>query len=410
MGRQTDTGRHQDQLDTMSEPNDTFGPHRGGTLLGRLLRRGWEFDFFQAAWLLERYGIDRTPLGDRGPVASEGLRFRPHIALGFPSTDLRRVTEIENATSGSQFYQLDVTFMGLYGVATPLPLHYAISILRSVERSPVAGSRANDSGDSAETDSTEFDSSPTRDFLDIFHHRILSLFYRAWTKYRYDKTFGMAQRDSITGYMLKLIGCLDGFDESAVGVDPVRLIRYSGLLTQHPMSAVSIEGMLADFWDGIEVHVDQFVGRWVPLAPVDMNHIGVTNSEPGLNLILGEQVYDLSGAFGVTLGPMNWETYLRFLPDGESFAQTRSLVQLACPDPLAFTFEIKLEADQVPPLQLCSDDQASRLGYTSWVRTDEMAETSVVFDASPERPMPPRAAKQAAGPSVDASREPVSTG
>lgn len=359
---------------TNMTPNDS-------PLLERLFTRGWEFDFFQAVWLLERYGGGDVPVGDRGPVGRESFRFRPDVSLGFPATDVRRITRCTDLASDTFYYQAEVTFMGLYGVSTPLPLHYATDILRSVEQS---GSSA---AEAAEPDSQEAAAqgpgpTPVRDFLDIFHHRLVSLFYRSWLKYRYDRSFGMPDRDVITDYLLWLIGYSRDYNEATVGVPPIRLLRYAGILTQRPRSAVMLEGMLLDYWEDLAVEVRQCGGRWVPISPADRNCTGVTNSTLGRDLTVGEQVYDLSGAFNVTLGPMNWTTYLSFLPDKNRFAETRALVNHYCADPLTFTFELRLHAGEIPETRLSSDGDAGRLGFTSWVRTEEIPETSVTFDAS----------------------------
>src|SRR5262249_39251064 len=110
--------------------------------LARMLARGWEFDFFQAAWLLERYCPDSgiqgyakhvkaARVGERGPLSCDPLRFRPPVSMGFPPTDVRRVESLRNPENQGYYFRLDVTFMGLYGVCTPLPLHYARNILIS---------------------------------------------------------------------------------------------------------------------------------------------------------------------------------------------------------------------------------------------------------------------------------------
>jgi len=352
-------------------------------LPGRLLSRGWLFDFFQAVWLLERYGTRGSGVGGRGPVEREAIQFRPHVSLGFPPTDVRAIRELPS-DGGAPRYQFDVTFLGLYGTSTPLPLHYAVDLLRAAEQYEPA---APDEGAQAETEAVQprpgvAESCPTRDFLDIFHHRLLSLFYRAWTKYRYDVTFGMSERDAITDYLLWIIGCSPEWDESVLGLSPIRLIRYAGVLTQHPRSAVTLEGVLTDYWEEIDFAVEPFHGRWVTLPGEDMNRIGSANCELGHDLTVGEQVYDLSGAFSVSIGPVDWAAYLSFLPDGERFAQTRCLVELYRADPLAFTFEVRINSGQVPELRLSSGDDAGRLGYTSWVRADELDETAVLFEAT----------------------------
>jgi type VI secretion system protein ImpH len=369
--------------------------HAGGdALLRRLLTRGWEFDFSQAVWLLERYATERLPVGHRGPVGGEAFRFRPHVSVGFPPTDVRRISSCGDPRSEEGFYRIDVTFMGLYGVSTPLPLHYAIDVLRGVEApntSPVE--RAGDTGsERAGASEQESDTTPTRDFLDILHHRVISLFYRSLLKYRYDRQFGLSGRDVLTDYLLWLVGCPRSYGESALGLSPLRMVRYAGVLTQRPKSATTLEGILSDYWDGLPIQVEQCVGRWVPLHAKDMNSIGLCNSRLGEDLTVGEQVYDLNGTFNVAVGPVDWATYESLLPDGRRFAETRSLVQLYCPDPLSFTIEVRLQAKQVPQMRLSSDVETGRLGYTSWGRTDEMPETSVIFDTTGPRPLEGQAA------------------
>ena len=366
---------------TADGPSATNMTPDDSPLLERLLTRGWEFDFFQAVWLLERYGGGDVLVGARGPVGRESFRFRPDVSLGFPATDVRRITRCTDPASGTSYYQAEVTFMGLYGVSTPLPLHYATGILRSVEQS---GAAATETAEPESQQSAARDAGPTpvRDFLDIFHHRLVSLFYRSWLKYRYDRSFGMPDRDVITDYLLWLIGYSRDYTEATVGVPPIRLLRYAGILTQRPRSAVLLENMLQDYWEDLAVEVQQCGGRWVPISPLDGNRTGEANSTLGQDLTVGEQIYDLSGMFKVTIGPMDWTTYLSFLPDKNRFSETRALVNHYCADPLAFTFEFRLHAGEIPEMRLSSDGDAGRLGFSSWVRTEEMPETSVTFDAS----------------------------
>ncbi len=365
----------------------TLAPGGAGPL-GRLLSSGWQFDFFQAVWLLERHAEAEASVGQRGPVAKEPLRFRPDPSLGFPATDVRQIVECHSPDSEDVYYQVDVNFLGLYGTSTPLPLHYAVDILRAVEHAAALPEQAVETArsllppESAEADSG---TAPARDFLDVFHHRLLSLFYRSWLKYRYDRTFGMPRRDDVTDYLLWLIGCAPDWDRDKLGVSPARMLRYAGSLTQHPKSAAALEGMLNDYWPDYMVEVEQCIGRWVTIAPDDLNSAGVLNSGIGVNLTVGEQVYDLSGSFNVVVGPVDWGTYLLFLPDGPYFAETSGVVELYCTDPLAFTVEVKLHSGEVPVMRLSSDGEAGQLGYTSWLRTDELPETSVTFSTRPGR-------------------------
>jgi type VI secretion system protein ImpH len=367
------------EADTITAPTATGSD----PLLERLLARGFEFDFFQAVWLLERYGAIDVPVGGRGPVGQESFRFRPDISVGFPPTDLRRVTQYPDLTGDRSNYLFEVTFLGLYGVSTPLPLHYAIDLLRSVYQANVAPDpREAAPADAAHPADPGTRSTPTRDFLDVFHHRLISLFYRSWLKYRYNRSFGLPGRDVITDYLVWLIGYAPDSDKATLGVSPIQLLRYAGSLTQRPRSAIMLKGMLLDYWENLSVKVEQCVGRWVPVPPADRNCIGLANCGLGFDLTVGEQVYDLTGSFATTLGPMDWTTYVSFLPGGPRNAETCALVQRFCADPLTFTIELRLRAGEVPEMVLSSGEEGSRLGFTSWVRTEEMPETSVTFRAA----------------------------
>jgi type VI secretion system protein ImpH len=130
------------------------------------------------------------------------------------------------------------------------------------------------------------------------------------------------------------------------------------------------------------MRVEQFVGQWVPLDPADLNAIGQVNSGLGMNLTVGDQVYDLGGALNIVVGPLDWTTYLTFVPGGFRYSETRALVKLYCCDPLAFTMQVTLSPGQVPPMHLTTDERAGALGLTTWVRSQEMGATTVTFAAS----------------------------
>ncbi len=356
----------------------------------RLSRAGHRFDFFQAVWLLERAARGAVPVGQRGPVADERVRFRPDVSMAFPATDVARISSYADADADAKFL-IEETFLGLYGVATPLPLHYAADILRGTEAggAPRAAGAASPAAD------------PVRDFLDVFHHRVISLFYRSWLKYRYERAYAAPGRDVLTEYLRLLCGLPHGTKEQALGVPPLRLLRYAGTLTQHPRSAATLAGLLSDYWGDLAVQVQQFVGEWLPVAEADQNRLGLLNSAPGQDLTVGAQIYDLGGSFRITVGPVDWETYLSFVPGGPRFNATRALTRLYASDPLAFSLEVLIAAREIPPLVLRSDGQAGSLGLTTWVRSYDIGPTAVVFGAS--EPTPVSLGRVAAAPAATAA-------
>jgi type VI secretion system protein ImpH len=336
---------------------------------------GWRFSFYQAVWLLGQLNEDAAPVGGLGPVSKEAIRFRPDIEMGFPATDVRRIRQHIDPVTDRTYDQIDVTFLGLYGVTTPLPLHYATRILKDEQKYEEPASANGDPQPRPKC-------SPVREFLDVIHHRLIALFYRSWLKYRYERSFGDGRADQLTECLLNLVG-MSSSQSADNHVSPVKMIRYAGLLTQKPRSASGLQGLLGDYWSAsdVDVVVEQFDGRWVAIDPLDQSQLGIRNFSLGVDLTVGSQIYDLAGAFKVIMGPLDWATYLEFLPDGSKFAQTQELIRLYASDPLVPSIELRLKAGEIPETQLTSDSFAGRLGYTSWIRTAEMDETAVSFVA-----------------------------
>src|SRR5512146_1022934 len=135
-----------------SEPRTPVG------VIARLFREGYMFDFFQAVRLLERFFPEGKSPGEAVDIAEEQIRFRPHNGLAFPATDVRGVEHLEGVQERAR---ITATFMGLYGIGSPLPVYFYDSVATETE-----------------------ESKPLRDFLDMFNHRLYSLFYRSWRKYR----------------------------------------------------------------------------------------------------------------------------------------------------------------------------------------------------------------------------------
>ena len=125
-----------------------------------LLEEGYRFDFFEAVRVLERVFPHRHAVGrDANPV-QEVVRFRSRLSLAFPPSAIHGVTEVDG---GDRPVEMTVAFMGLTGPSGVLPRHYTELLLERTRRK----------------DNT------LRDFLDLFNHRVISLFYRAWEKYRF---------------------------------------------------------------------------------------------------------------------------------------------------------------------------------------------------------------------------------
>jgi len=338
------------------DPNLRRHEPAGGDPSGEPSPPGHRFSFFQAVRLIEALRPGAARIGGAGPAGEEGIRFSAEVSLEYPRTDVVRIEQPLEDGPGLGYYRLVVGFLGLFGTFSPLPLFYTEAVYE------------RDDPDSARV----------RDFTDVFHHRLVSLFYRAWTKYNHAVQYQPGGADSFTRRLLPLTG--DPAEDDPDPAQKVRLIRYLGLLTNLPRSAAGLKQLLTDYWDGLKVEVTQYVDRWVTLKDSQRCALGRRNSELGVNCLAGRRVRDRQGKFRVTLGPVGFKQYLEFLPSSSSYSILLGLIRLYLIDPLDFDLEVVLRGDEVPPLRLARE-APNFLGWTTCLTVRPGRDVSVVLKA-----------------------------
>lgn len=313
------------------------------------------FSFARLVTLLEAAAGDCAPVGHLGPVAREAVRFRVNTSLGFPAADVEAAYAAAPAGPGA-IERLDVVvnFLGLVGAGTPLPPHYAEAVTRDGE-----------------------DETNVRDFLDLFHHRLLSLLYRTWKKYRYHVQYQPGGGDAYSRWLLSLIGLGHLRLDRDTRLDGDRLLSYLGLLSMRSHSASIVAGIVSHYFGGVRVGIDQCVPRRVTVPAAQRNALGRRNTILGDTLVLGAGREDLGGKFRLTLGPLSAAQFFTFLPDGEHFEPLRELIGVVLSALLEFDVELTVPADEAPPLGLAADGLC-RLGWSTWLGTPAAAQLSVV--------------------------------
>ena len=314
-----------------------------------LRREPYCFEFFQAVQLLERLSPKSAPVGRFVPPHTESVRFSVHPSLAFPASDVQSLTY-----SQDQPPLMTVNFMGLIGPQGVLPIHYTEFIQR----------READGDTSA------------RDFLDLFQHRIISLFYRAWQKYRFQTGYGRGDQDRIRVYLQNLAGL--GHEQllNRQAVPDEALLFRAGLLTQQPRSAAGCESFLQDYF-GVPVRIEQFVGAWYRLQPdaqTAFRDESVTADILGGGAVVGDEVWDPQAGLRVVLGPLTLAQYREFLPIGSAYEPLKTLVRFYAGDEFDFELQLILMREEVPRCQLgAGDGQAPLLGWVSWSRWNTLS-------------------------------------
>jgi type VI secretion system protein ImpH len=305
----------------------------------------FRFHFFQAVRLLERVAPDRQTVGKFVPPDKEVVRFGAHQTTAFPASEIQSLTFAEGKPP-----RMTVNFMGLTGPQGLLALYYTEYIMQRM--------RGKDHA--------------LREFLDIFNHRSISLFYQGWEKYRFGAAYERGERDPLSGSLLALIGLATPGLKARQKVEDETLLYYAGLFSQQPRSAVSLERIIGDFFD-VPVEVEQFSGAWYKLdrnSQTWLNESGAYTEVLGFGTVIGDEVWDQQSVVRIRLGPLPLARYSDFLPTGCAWEPLRSLVKFYFNDQLDFELQLVLRRDETPACELGSlGEAAPRLGWVSWAKS-----------------------------------------
>jgi type VI secretion system protein ImpH len=400
------------------------------SVAAQLFSHAYSFDFFQSVRLLERLFPDSVPVGFDGPASRETVQFRSHVSLIFPPS---QIWELRPSDAVRQVPEMTVAFFGLVGPSGVMPRHYTEMLLR-IQR-----------------DAKHEEKFALRDWFDLFTHRMLSLFYRAWEKYRFYISYERGEYlqhppDPFTHSLLSLSGlglatlrnrirvtasmvASTSGDQAAQNppqstprktetrsdrpsphrterrtlaeVDDLALLRYAGQWARRPRTAAGLAALLSDYFE-MPVEVRQFHGQWLQLDPSDQSQLSATctNCRLGVNLVIGERVWDVEGKIRIRVGPLNYEQFVDFLPYRGAVSRSKAffllshLTRLYIGLTLAFDVQLLLQGDSVPDSML--SDPASpglRLGWNTWLRSgklqgcvkDAVFEGQEVFDLTGSR-------------------------
>jgi type VI secretion system protein ImpH len=294
----------------------------GASVLEAIAAAPWSFGFFQALRRIECAFRDRPRLGEGRHPSEEPIRLAQEATLAFsPST----IVALER---GAETPRLVNPFLGLFGPNGPLPLHLTEYVR----------DRVRNSGDRA-----------FARFVDMFHHRALSLFYRAFAAAEPTINRDRPESDRFAFY----VGALAGH----AGTDDRSILYHAGWLGRAPKNVEGLRSILSEEL-GVEVAIEEFVGEWIDLPEASRWQLG--RSALGA-ATLGARAWMCQGKFRVVLGPLGHRQFEDLLPDGRGFAKLEALVRAYVGQELSF--DVRLVVDEPARRPWCLGQ--ARLGYSA---------------------------------------------
>jgi type VI secretion system protein ImpH len=306
------------------------------SFLSNLEREPWRFDYFTVLRHLERMFKDKPRIGDSAARREEFIQLGQDPFMDFPASNLARVVQGDNKP-----LQVFVKFLGFLGPQGALPLatteeayHYMLA---------------------------QDDAFPR--FLDIFNHRFLQLFFRAWADSRPIVQHDRPDADRFIAYIGSAIGVgskpylnLDSVP------DPAKL-AYAGLLGAQAKCASRLASAVCGLFK-VRAEVDEFIGTRLLIEAAEWTLLGKHHNMLGEDLLLGRTIFSVQDKIRIRIYTMSLAQYIRFLPDGDLCEPLADLVFFYNGEQLDWDVELAIPAGSVEPIRI---GRFGQLGWTSWM-------------------------------------------
>jgi type VI secretion system protein ImpH len=308
-------------------------------LLRELESEPWRFDYFTVLRQLERAHPDQPRIGESAALREEFALLGQDPFMEFPASNLARVENTEDKP-----LKIFVKYMGLLGPQGALPLvmteeahHYVL---------------AHD------------DAFPR--FLDIFNHRFIQMFFRAWANSRPIAQNDRPKQDRFWAYIGSAIGVGSEPYRHLDSVPDAAKISYAGLLGAQTKSASRLAAAICGLFE-VKAEIDEFVGSWLVLDASERTMLGKGNALLGESAMLGASVYSVQDKIRIRIYTRTLAQYVRFLPSGDLCEPLADFVYFYNGAQLDWDTELAIPSGAVEPVRL---GHFGQLGWTTWMAPD----------------------------------------
>lgn len=316
--------------------------------------RPWNSGFLSLMRAIAGRDRGRPAPGAAQLPSQELYRIGQHPVMAFPP---REVASLDTRDG-----RLDVRLFGLgiWGPQGPLPLHVTeLAYHRAV----------------ALQDHT------LSDFADLFHHRALSLFYRAWAASQSTASLDRPDEERFSFYVASLMGtdeaearrsCLPSHARHAASAHLVRESR----------NPAGMAATLSHYF-GVPIAVEEYVPHWIRIEESEYCRLGSpgVSSFMGEAAMLGEQIADRQHKFRLVIGPLELERYLRLTPHGPDLPTLVEWVRAFVGYEYDWEIQLLVKPDDVPTPRA---DASQRLGYSLWLGQCDPGQPVVGMTFEPE--------------------------
>jgi type VI secretion system protein ImpH len=304
----------------------------------------YEYSFFHALRLLQNTLEDFPPIGDAKSCTDEPFRLKQETSLRFASSTISKA----EYDDGRNLLNMSVLFLGLTGPNGAMPSSFTEHILERKR---------------------DFKDDTLEAFLNIFHHRILTLFYKAWVLCNQVADSERGSRSRFMHFFSSLQGLAEASSKKRDHLSDESKLYFSSLMNGGGRAAEKLESVLGEYF-GVPIDVNEFEGHWLELPEEATCRLG---SDPdtgalGVSAIVGSKIWDCQQKFRIVVGPLDRDQMRSFLPTGENCKKMKDWIHYFCGIENDWDIEIVVKKEEVPMANLGSE---TYLGWTTWLKSEE---------------------------------------
>ncbi len=339
-----------------------MGADRGSpadALSERLYANPYQFDFFQLVRRLQCAHPNLPAVGTSKRPEDDAVRFSQVPHTNFATSTIHSFRQLPTERAPRLF----VNFMGLLGPNGPMPIHLS-DYARQRERNHRDPTIAR--------------------FFDVFNHRMISLFFRAWSLSQPGVLYEQTPKTDFDPFSFQ-VGSSFGLGQASLrrrdALPDEAKLSFAGRLSSQSPNPEGLCAILREYY-GVPARIEEFVGKWTPLPEVYRCKLGGPREAASLGssagiAAVGERFWDCQGQFRIVMGPMSLAAYQRLLPlerahvpGGRSFARLEAWILNYLGFEFTWQVNLVLKREEVPRLRMggkSDDPGAARLGWTTWL-------------------------------------------
>jgi type VI secretion system protein ImpH len=200
-------------------------------------------------------------------------------------------------------------------------------------------------------------------FLDVFNHRFLQLFFRAWADSRPIVQHDRPAADRFIAYIGSAIGVGSSPYQNLDSVPDTAKLGFAGILSSQAKCASRLASAICGLFN-VKAEVDEFVGSRLVIESGELSVLGRGHNGLGEDTMLGRTFFSVQDKIRVRIFTKDLAQYIRFLPTGDLCEPLADLLFFYNGEQLDWDTELAIPSGAAEPIRI---GKFGQLGWTTWM-------------------------------------------